>query len=1098
MLYRLIRRHGVYTLIIFIVLFSAIPVLLGAELSPWDIGSDGTRGRIVTAKQPEIPHSYSQRSDVYSMSKSVCMSVGAFSFSEQDIFIPGRIPLQLTRHYNSRDNVRNGLFGYGWTFNYSHRILEIKNDETGSISAVLLNPDGKRTVFEFRDGTYVPPPGVYITLTKNNGAFTLRDKHGNTIQFDTQGNAWIISDPNGNNITITNQSGAIDKITDASGRTLTFTYGANGKVSTMTYPDPFDPAGKTFTYHYDAAGDLIKTVNPVTGATLYTYDNHHNLLAVIDPSGNKVMGIAYDASGRTASFTDSEGETWTYLYTSETQRQMSDSGGNLWKYTLDSDGRIIERIDPLGNTFSTIYNAFGKLERITDENGGVTKFEYDDRGNITKRTDALNNTTLYTYSTDYNKVTSITDPLGNKTSYQYDTRGNRINMTNALNQTTTFGYNAQGDLISITDAKGNVTAFTCDGYGNTATVKDALFNVATMGYDVRSNLTTFSAPNNTNTQYTYDALNRLIKIQDHLGGQTFYEYDWNSNLKKIIDPNGNVTEYTYTANNQLATIKNAVSGTITYGYSKGLLKTTTDANGNITSFEYDPLRRLKKIIYPDASQQTFSCDNAGNLASVITRKGQTIRYGYDLLNRLVSKTYPDNSQTTYSYDAVNLKTSSNVNRTITYQYDALNRLTTVTQDGKTVRYEYDSVGNRTRLIYPDGTDITYLYDLLNRLDQIKDPTGQVVADFSYDKLSRKTGISLDNNTQTIYQYDQLNRLQAITNRVTSTLAELSSYGYTFDQTFNPRTMVTAAGTHNYTYDAVYQLKRADYPAGYAFTDTDYNYDSTGNRTSRVSGATVTYGINNMNQYTTVGASVYTYDANGNLVSDSVHAFTYDPEDRLIQASTLSGNVSYAYDANGKRVSRTDTSGTTKYIYDRERIIAEYDQNNTLLRKYVYADNSNTPLFLISGVQRHYYYYNGLGSASELADKNQVEVETYTYDDFGNIVIKNGAGTVISQSAFGNCFAFAGQLYDTKAQLYYLNTRYYSPAIGRYLQSDLPAALYGTNPYAYELNRPTTFARAFNFMDMIANRYAIPVPSVPGPMKQTISDHHYNVLNIYKK
>ena len=55
---------------------------------------------------------------------------------------------------------------------------------------------------------------------------------------------------------------------------------------------------------------------------------------------------------------------------------------------------------------------------------------------------------------------------------------------------------------------------------------------------------------------------------------------------------------------------------------------------------------------------------------------------------------------------------------ITYSYDSLNRVEQVTTQGKTVGYQYDSVGNRTKLTYPDSSYITYEYDELNRLTVI--------------------------------------------------------------------------------------------------------------------------------------------------------------------------------------------------------------------------------------------------------------------------------------------------------------------------------------------------------------------------------------------
>ena len=62
----------------------------------------------------------------------------------------------------------------------------------------------------------------------------------------------------------------------------------------------------------------------------------------------------------------------------------------------------------------------------------------------------------------------------------------------------------------------------------------------------------------------------------------------------------------------------------------------------------------------------------------------------------------------------------------------------------------DSAGNRSKLTYPDGTYITHTFDAVNRLDQIKNATGQVMADYAYDGLRGKAQLDLENGTKKIF------------------------------------------------------------------------------------------------------------------------------------------------------------------------------------------------------------------------------------------------------------------------------------------------------------------------------------------------------------
>ena len=93
-------------------------------------------------------------------------------------------------------------------------------------------------------------------------------------------------------------------------------------------------------------------------------------------------------------------------------------------------------------------------------------------------------------------------------------------------------------------------------------------------------------------------------------------------------------------------------------------------------------------------------------------------------------------------------------------------------------------------------------------------------------------------------------------------------------------------THVYTYDDIYQITGVDYPSDFdpnLATDTTFNYDAAGNRTSVIDGGgTCTYTANSLNQYTAAGTASYQYDASGNMTHDDHYAYGYDPENRLVK------------------------------------------------------------------------------------------------------------------------------------------------------------------------------------------------------------------------
>ncbi|MFX6011199.1 hypothetical protein ABTE87_21145, partial [Acinetobacter baumannii] len=84
-------------------------------------------------------------------------------------------------------------------------------------------------------------------------------------------------------------------------------------------------------------------------------------------------------------------------------------------------------------------------------------------------------------------------------------------------------------------------------------------------------------------------------------------------------------------------------------------------------------------------------------------------------------------------------------------------------------------------------------------------------------------------------------------------------------------------------------------------------------------------------YTSAGPATFGYDANGNLIGDGTSSFGYDAENRLV---TASNGAVLTYDPLGRLFQTSGTAtGTARYLYDGDELIAEYDGSNNLLRRY---------------------------------------------------------------------------------------------------------------------------------------------------------------------
>lgn len=460
-------------------------------------------------------------------------------------------------------------------------------------------------------------------------------------------------------------------------------------------------------------------------------------------------------------------------------------------------------------------------------------------------------------------------------------------------------------------------------------------------------------------------------------------------------------------------------------------------------FQSVPRPNLKSVPNSYSSSESYIYDKTGNLLSKTTRKAQVISYAYDELNRVTTKTTPEGT-INYSYDvASRLSSVTDTAGTISYSYDNLNRVGSVTYPGGGgVSYEYDGVGNRTKLTYPDLSYITYEYDNLNRLTKIKNELSTTIASYSYDVLSRRTQLNYANTTQTSYAYDAINRLTTLTNTYSPTP---DTFSYTYDNVGNRLTSLRGSEATEaiYTYDNIYQLTNVTYPDT---STTTYNYDDVGNRTTTVDGGTTAYTTNNLNQYTKVATTNYSYDLNGNLTFDATNIYSYDSENRLISAQTPSHTAAYTYDPFGRRIQKAVDGVTTNYIYDGDQVISETTPTTT---KYIYGPGIDEPITMQKGADTYYYHFDGLGSVTALTDSNGEVAETYTYDVYGNLTS--------SPSSLGNNYYFTARRLDPETNLYYYRERYYSPLIGRFLQVD-PIGYYGgTNLYTYVDNNPINYS-----------------------------------------
>ena len=164
----------------------------------------------------------------------------------------------------------------------------------------------------------------------------------------------------------------------------------------------------------------------------------------------------------------------------------------------------------------------------------------------------------------------------------------------------------------------------------------------------------------------------------------------------------------------------------------------------------------------------------------------------------------------------------------------------------------------------------------------------------------------------------------------------------------------------------------------------------------------------------------------------------------------------SYDSNGMRTQKSVDGVKNNYYYDsNKKLIALVKGNDTLL--FYYDSDGSATSFSYNGTM-YFYVKNLQGDVVRIIDLSGTEVASYVYDAWGNIKDTKGEPTIREL----NPIRYRGYVYDTETGLYYLQSRYYDPFTGRFLNADIycdtnTGTPLSTNIFAYCENNPISNA-----------------------------------------
>ena len=668
--------------------------------------------------------------------------------------------------------------------------------------------------------------------------------------------------------------------------------------------------------------------------------------------------------------------------------------------------------------------------------------------------------TFSEYTTDGNYLATYTDESGNATTYDYNTLNGILESvtspmgTGSETTTTSYEYDEMGNIVSIS------TGLSDD-------------NSQTLEYVYENDLLTEIITPNGKYIIIYDVWGQVLSVN---------VVDADENLIPLV-------EYTYNSGvlrTQIATATyhNSSDNDSTYEY-------TYDDNGNVTNI---------KINGEDKHVITYS--SLGEQTGIENKDGRTVKYTgngvyiYNDSKKLVYTSVTD-SEGKITEENYGIKYKQHEPR---YNYDSAKGSSTNTTALDIAKYYRVEQAATTDWFGREESHLTTIYDITEEIPEEKDTTGNVidkgVPPEVIGKISTEYGYPVADDGKTSSTIEKF--VNKTYNEDSESYRVYDGYYYEYDKQnkISAEKTLNADGTttdkYSYEYDKLGQLVRFnDAVENKTYT---YTYDNNGNILTKSEYAytlsdalgtatnTTTYGYDTQwkDKLTTVGDKTIAYDNIGNPTSYLGATLTWEGRN-LKSYETEEQKFEYQYDENGMRYRTTITNkednsvGYLDYVWVDSKLISisfTSDELNQTV-KYLYND-FDEPVGFVStredgSVDTYYYLKNAQGDITNIVSAAGKKMVSFTYDVFGKRTVEyqaNGSTNpgqieLLTQMKADllNPFAYRGYCYDYDMGMYYLQSRYYDPNTGRFINADdtnylnATATVLGCNLFAYCENDP---------------------------------------------
>ena len=523
-----------------------------------------------------------------------------------------------------------------------------------------------------------------------------------------------------------------------------------------------------------------------------------------------------------------------------------------------------------------------------------------------------------------------------------------------------------------------------------------------------------------------------------------------------------------------------------------------DAAGIVTTESYD----FKGNVLQSRRDVLADYKNAADWQQALdTSAGSyTSRATYDALNRTVTATSPDGSIYRPTFNPANL-----------LEHVEVRHRGSATPTPFVAHIDYDAKGQRTRIVYGNGTETRYRYDpLMLRLvglrtsraagtdtfssPLVEDP--RLVQDlrYTYDAVGNLTH-SEDGALRAIfhggehvppvgrYEYDALYRLIEARGRehigqaaldVDPPAGDNRDYPFAGVRVHANDSQALRNYTESYEYDAVGNILVLQHSAAGGHWTRRYHYDDDSpieptSKSNRLTRSAIGDGLNRVDRYA--------HDQHGNITEmPHLNAMTWDCQDQLCRVDLEGGGTAYyTYSANGLRVRKVVETHGGRLREDRIYLAGfetcrEYDHTGrsvALARESLHVMDDKQRIAIVDtvveadhapavpSIAHRYQLANYLGSTSVELDQEAALISYEEYHPFGTSSFQAGR-TVVEVRL--KRYRYTGKCRDEETGFNYHGARYYAPWLGRWTSCD-PASVRDYlrsegAPYTYVQNRPT--------------------------------------------